>query len=146
MAFCLAVQRSYVEGDEATLTATPAMFCVFDGWSDGNGDSPRTITVTQDTLLTALFHYDSAWAEGIETAGTLEFTVSPNPTKGHLTVKTNLPDNYEVIIYDMNGKTLLSKKSDTPAVDIDLNTLPAGQYRLLLRGKDRYGVKTIIKN
>ena len=136
---------TYVEGDEAILTATPAMFCVFDGWSDGNGDSPRTITVTQDTLFTAIFSFDSSNI-GINQATTLEFSVSPNPTKGHLTVKTNLPDNYEVMIYDMNGKTLLSKKSDTPAVDIDLSTLQAGQYLLLLRSKDRYGVKTIVKN
>lgn len=88
---------TYPKGDEATLTATPAMFCIFDGWSDGNEDSPRTVTVMQDILFTAIFHYDSAWEEDIEMVGNLEFSVSPSPKNGQLTVRTNLPDTMRLL-------------------------------------------------
>ena len=43
------------EGHTATLLATPWGGRAFLGWSDGNGDNPRTLVVTSDTTLTALF-------------------------------------------------------------------------------------------
>ncbi len=135
----------YDEGDEAILTATPAMFCIFDGWSDGNEDSPRTITVTQDTLFTANFHYDSTWAEGIDMAGILEFTVSPNPTTGRLTVQLNRQEPYEMTIYDVNGKALWTRKCEEQVSEIDLGTLATGQYLLVVRTKEKYGIKTVVK-
>ena len=45
----------------AVITATPAPDCRFRQWSDGNTDNPRTINLTQDTALTAIFsnlYYD----------------------------------------------------------------------------------------
>lgn len=104
----MAVQRSYVEGDEATLTATPAMFCVFDGWSDGNEESPRTVTVTQDTVFEAIFAADPTI--GINQVATLEFSVSPNPTTGRLTVQMYQQEPYEITIYDVNGKAVMTRK------------------------------------
>lgn len=136
---------TYVEGDEATLTATSAMHCIFDGWSDGNEESPRTITVTQDTLFTAIFSFDSS-SIGINQAATLEFSVSPNPTTGRLTVQMYQQEPYEITIYDVNGKAVMSRKNDNQVCEIDLGALAAGQYLLVVRTKDRYGVKTVIKN
>ncbi len=46
---------AYEEGTTATLTATANDSYVFAGWSDGNTDNPRTITVSQDMNLTAFF-------------------------------------------------------------------------------------------
>ncbi len=46
---------TYAEGTAITLTATPDEGHEFVGWSDGNTDNPRTLVVTQDTALTALF-------------------------------------------------------------------------------------------
>jgi len=135
---------TYVEGDEATLTATPAMHCIFDGWSDGNEESPRTITITQDTLFTAIFSFDSS-SIGINQAATLEFTVSPNPTTGRLTVQMSQPEPYDMTIYDVNGKAVMTIKNDNQVCEIDLGALAAGQYLLVVRTKDRYGVKTIVK-
>lgn len=43
-------------GDVITVSATPvATGSLFVQWSDGNTDNPRTLTVTQDTVLTAEF-------------------------------------------------------------------------------------------
>ena len=41
--------------DEVTLTATPKHGYHFTKWSDGNTDNPRTLTLTQDTILNAEF-------------------------------------------------------------------------------------------
>ena len=43
---------NYDYNSTATLSVTPAEGFLFDSWADGNTDNPRTITVTQDTLLT----------------------------------------------------------------------------------------------
>lgn len=46
---------TYPEGMTIEISATPAENAVFNGWSDGNTDNPRSITVTQDMTFTALF-------------------------------------------------------------------------------------------
>ena len=134
----------YAEGDVATLTVTPAVFCTFDGWEDGNQQSPRNVTVTQDTLFTALFSYDSTQA-AIDLVGDLAFTVAPNPTSGHLSIMTGQPGTYELTIYDMTGKTLSKTKHEEPVFETDISALPAGQYLFMIRNNDKYGIRTIVK-
>ena len=46
---------TYLLGDTVMLTATPSEGYQFVTWGDGNTDNPRTLVVTQDTTLTALF-------------------------------------------------------------------------------------------
>ena len=64
----------YKAGNEATITATPENGYEFDRWSDNNTDNPRTITLVQDTSLTALFK------QGISMRFR-DATDSPIPTK-----------------------------------------------------------------
>lgn len=45
----------YPNGYSATLTATPKNGCTFVGWSDGNTDNPRTVTVSGDANYVAQF-------------------------------------------------------------------------------------------
>lgn len=45
----------YAPGNTATLTATPKKGCTFVGWSDGNTDNPRTVTVEGDATYIAQF-------------------------------------------------------------------------------------------
>lgn len=45
----------YAYGEEAVLTAVPFPSAHFNGWSDGNNDNPRTIVVTRNITLQALF-------------------------------------------------------------------------------------------
>ena len=133
----------YYEGQQATLTAVPAENYVFEGWTDGNEESPRIVTVTQDTVFEAIFAVDPTI--GINQAATLEFSVSPNPTTGRLAVQLNQQEPYEMTIYDVNGKAVMSRKNDNQVCEIDLGALAAGQYLLVVRTKDKYGVKTIVK-
>lgn len=133
----------YYEGQQATLTAVPAETYVFEGWTDGNEESPRIVTVTQDTVFEAIFAVDPTI--GINQAATLEFSVSPNPTTGRLAVQLNQQEPYELTIYDVNGKAVMTRKNDNQVCEIDLGALAAGQYLLVVRTKDKYGVKTIVK-
>ena len=45
----------YAEGETVTLTAYTNMGWIFDEWSDGNTDNPRTITVTGDATYIGIF-------------------------------------------------------------------------------------------
>ena len=45
----------YPNGYAATLTATPKNGCTFVGWSDGNTDNPRTVTVSGEAAYFAQF-------------------------------------------------------------------------------------------
>ena len=133
----------YYEGEQATLTAVPAESYVFESWRDGNEDSPRIVTVTQDTVFEAIFAHDPTI--GIDNVGTLDFTVSPNPTTGQLTVQLSQQEPYEIAVYDINGKALWNSKCENQVSEIDLGTLATGQYFLVVRTKDKQGVKTIVK-
>ncbi len=133
----------YFEGEQATLTAIPAESYVFDSWTDGNEESPRIVTVTQDTVFEAIFAADPTI--GINQAATLEFSVSPNPTTGRLTVQMNQQEPYEMTIYDVNGKAVMTRKCENQQTEMDISVLAAGQYLLVVRTKDKYGVKTIVK-
>ena len=46
---------TYLLGDIVTLTVIPNEGYQFATWGDGNTDNPRTLVVTQDTTLTAVF-------------------------------------------------------------------------------------------
>ena len=44
-----------LDGNTAVLTTTPNEGYEFTGWNDGNTENPRTVTVTSDTVFTAIF-------------------------------------------------------------------------------------------
>lgn len=50
---------TFMYGDIDTLTATAFEHYRFTGWSDGNTNNPRYLTVTQDSSFTAMFVYDA---------------------------------------------------------------------------------------
>ena len=57
------------------VTATPAYGYHFVQWQDGNSDNPRTVTLTQDTVLTAFFavnNYHVTLSSNDSTLGTMQ--------------------------------------------------------------------------
>ena len=60
-------------------------------------------------------------------------------------MQLNQPEPYEMTIYDVNGKAVMTRKCESQLTEIDISTLPAGQYLLVVCTKDKYGVKTIVK-
>ena len=83
---------TYPEGVTIEIMAIPFENVIFNGWDDGNNDNPRSITVTQDMTLTALF----------ETATPVEtYTIivsSANPFQGTVYGSGTYPVNTVVNI------------------------------------------------
>ena len=65
---------TYLLGDIVTLTVIPNEGYQFATWGDGNTDNPRTLVVTQDTTLTAVFEIL-----------TYNVTVTCDPIHGYVT-------------------------------------------------------------
>lgn len=80
---------TYTDGATATLAATPNVGYHFVQWNDGNDESPRLVTVTQDTTFTASFA----------------------PTTVYTTVDTSVCNNKFPFIW--NGLTVTGAGSET---------------------------------
>jgi hypothetical protein len=86
----------YPEGVTIEISATPSPQALFRGWDDGNTDNPRSIVVTQDMTLTAIF-------EVIPQAYYNITVVSDNPLMGRVdgggTFPVNATTTIEAIPY-----------------------------------------------
>lgn len=136
----------YAAGSEVIITATPLVHRHFVEWSDGVTENTRTLTIQSDTLLTALFDYDSVTiilAVDDESMGTVDplpgsyvyhvgdlVTVTATPDSGfsfaHWTLDTTLyplpTDNYQLtfeITPEMAGGTLVLTAVFEPEVGIE---------------------------
>ena len=70
----------YTQDTTITITATPNEGYAFMRWSDGNTDNPRTLTITQDTTLTAEFAIEGGClVTFVDWDGTVLSTVSVVP-------------------------------------------------------------------
>ena len=64
---------TFTYGSEVTITATPLQHHFFNGWSDGIATNPRPVTVTSDSVITALFSEEPHYSVTV---------VSSNPDQG----------------------------------------------------------------
>ena len=91
-----------IDGSTTTITATPATGCKFVKWSNGLTNTNKTITVTSDTALTAVFEVikynvrlsaNNAAYGIVEGSGTFAYgsttTVTATPAIGYKFVKWN---------------------------------------------------------
>ncbi len=119
----------YNYGDTAILTATPYEDYLFTQWSDGDTTNPRSLVVTGDTLLMAIFQQ----REGIDVVGMEDCMVYPNPTNGKLTIVTadRLVAAY---LTDMLGRREEVPLSDTGngGYSIDITSCPNAVYLLTI--------------
>ena len=116
-------------GTELILYAEPYTAFVdtvvsFTGWNDNNTDSPRTITLTQDTVFTAFFTFQTV---GIETNDGSTICIT---TSGH-NVTVSGAENRSVEVFDITGRSIAS----TIGTGRDTFTLPAsGVYIVRIDG------------
>ena len=73
-------------------TATPDRGCYFVRWADGNTENPRTIELTQDTTMEAIFDYLLTGKCGKDSA--LTWTFEPASMALNITGKGALSENY----------------------------------------------------
>ena len=86
---------------EATITATPNEGYTFLRWSDGNTDNPRTLTVTQDTTLTAEFAIEGGClVTFVDWDGSVLSTVSVAPGEAATAPANPTREGYTFIGWD----------------------------------------------
>lgn len=127
----------YAWGDTATLTATPNLGYFFSQWSDGVADNPRTIVVTEDVTMEAIFARDSVGIVGVEDLG---LKLYPNPTNGKVYLEGSVVNM--VRVYDLQGRIVASFEGCN---EIDLGALGTGVYTLHIITSRGVAVKKIVK-
>ena len=113
----------------ATITATPNEGYEFTGWSDGNTENPRTVTITSDTTFMAIF----SPASSLQEVNAREFALYPNPAKSFVNLEFEaLKENTLLQILDLNGRKVrtFDLKAGVELLKIDLGDLPKGVYAI----------------
>ena len=122
-----------LDGNTAVLTATANEGYEFTGWNDGNTENPRTVTVTSDTVFTAIS--TASGSSSLQEVNAREFALYPNPAKSFVTLEfETLEENTLLQILDINGRRVrtLELKAGIETLQIDLGDLPKGIYTVML--------------
>jgi hypothetical protein len=131
----------YHLGDTAVITATPLGYTLFDMWSDGNWDNPRSVVVTNDSSFTAIF----IDLNKIDKPQAVDFSLAPNPTTGIITISVTGIGRCLAVIYDNKGRRVKMFETDGFSTEIDISMLPSGQYYMHLSKEGLSGVKPFVK-
>lgn len=113
----------YPEGTVLRYTALYNPSYEFIGWGDSVADEQRLVTLTQDTLLTALFQSCGA----VEGADSEQIVLAPNPATDHVALLTSTPVEW-VDCYDMRGRLMGRYAGGTDRVELPVAQWPAGSY------------------
>ncbi|MCR4828885.1 MAG: choice-of-anchor J domain-containing protein [Bacteroidales bacterium] len=122
---------TYNCGSTATLTANAGAGSCFVRWSDGNTDNPRTLTVTNNITLQALFEM----IVGIDAVeNTTAVMLQPNPAVNYVdVVLSGLNGEALVQVIDLNGRIALERSvtvngESTLRIDTQAAGLARGSY------------------
>lgn len=115
----------------------------FLGWSDGPTASPRTILVTSDTTIVALFEWmtDSVGINELRD-NSYEIRVYPNPAHGAVTVSVGAPATLTVL--DLTGRVVVAPLSLSSSATLPFTDLPSGTYFLRVTTEEGTAVKKLI--
>lgn len=126
-------------------TATAGGHWQFLGWSDGANDTPRTLLVLSDTIVTALFEWvaDSTGV-GIGEVGdnSYEIMIYPNPAHNAVTISVDQPST--ITLLDMNGRVVITAQSLSHSATLPLNDLSAGTYFVRVTSNSSTAVRKLI--
>jgi hypothetical protein len=108
---------------QATFVAVPNTGYTFSRWSDGNTQNPRSITVTQDTILIAFFSSN----QGIAKAESANITLYPNPASETVTI-TGIGNEANILVINAMGKVVRRYENVGGTVTFSVGDLPKGIY------------------
>ena len=114
-----------------TLTAIANDGYVFNRWSDGNTENPRTVTITSDTAFMAIF----SPAVSLQEVNAREFALHPKPAKSFVNSEFEaLKENALLQIPDLNGRKArtFDLKAGQENLRIEIGNLPEGVYTIML--------------
>ncbi|MBN2663869.1 MAG: T9SS type A sorting domain-containing protein [Bacteroidales bacterium] len=117
-------------------------YFINDGWGNGewNGDPNRTYSVVDMDVVT-----EDVFGEVPAAINTIsaDVKIGPNPTSGLVTIKADA--NYNVNIFDINGKVIATSTMQNNATQIDLRNQSAGLYFVRLSNDEGSVQYKIIK-
>ena len=131
---------TYLLGDIVTLTVIPNEGYQFATWGDGNTDNPRTLVVTQDTTLTAVFEiltynvivtcdpiHGYVTGSGTYNHGDVA-TLTATPSEGYTFVEwgDGCTDNPRALVVTQD--TILTALFDVPTYNITVTCDPIHGY------------------
>ena len=117
---------------QATFVALPNTGFTFSRWSDGNTQNPRSITVTQDTILIAFFTSNQGIAE-VENAA---IRIYPNPANDKVTLE-GVGNEDNIFIINTVGKIVKCLENAGGIVTFSVGDLPKGIYFVRVGGAVR---------
>ena len=111
----------YAANETVSLTASAFNGYYFSRWSDGNTENPRTITVTQDTTLTAIFAVET---HDLELRSSIELSHSTITMGDYFylsasiknTGDNNFTGNIAIGLYDENKKFMLALEPENKTI------------------------------
>ena len=108
-------------------TATNGGYWQFLGWNDGPTEAPRSIVVTSDTAIVALFEWveDSVGISEIDNSK-LRITIFPNPATNVVTISVNEPS--VLTLLDLSGRTVIPLTPVSSILRLATSDLPEGVY------------------
>ena len=122
---------------QAVIEATANAGYKFIKWSDNNTQNPRTIAVTQDITLTAIFDAMS----GINEVIAQKLVFYPNPVKDELIIKNEELRMGDYSIFNVSGQVLMQGALSTETTNINVKELPSGMYFIKVGNKTGKFVK-----
>ena len=108
---------------QATFVALPNNGYTFSRWSDGNTQNPRSITVTQDTILIAFFTSN----QGIAETENASITLYPNPASDKVTLE-GVGNEANIFIINAMGKVVRRLENAGGTLTFSVGDLPKGIY------------------
>lgn len=71
--------------------------------------------------------------------------IFPNPTHDLLTIETDIPDHYSIMITSLNGQLISNTKLEGSGHNIDLSSFQKGVYFITISSKDSVTTEKRIK-
>lgn len=80
----------------------------------------------------------------IESLEINKFKIYPNPTQGHLFIKSSMDEDYEISITNLLGKIVLTASINNGNENVDLSFLSSGIYFISCKFQNKFFTKKII--
>jgi hypothetical protein len=117
-----------------TATYTGVLNILIDEYNCINGTNCMNLDVTWDSSLST------------STFNSQKITFYPNPVNDIITFDFLNDEGYEVLIYDINGRLLLSKEISSNDNYLNINNLLSGIYHMQIKSDTKTFTNKIIKN
>ena len=131
--------------EQVSVEAIPLDGYRFVHWNDGMIENPRVVEVLSDTTLMAVFRdiNDTTGIDDVSNYGPT-FSLYPNPTQNEVFVNTSEIGQLQLQLVDASGRLLMAY-SFVSHIRIDVSSLSAGQYFLMVTGGKGTRVEPFVK-